>query len=486
MCTTNVSPTAVAGSPVALINMPELSIATWPFGSDTTRKMSAGSAAIARSTSIRSAIGASSHATDRSSMLTSGQSALVLFCAFIACLKERTFASASGPSMSATDLGVSSANGPAAFSHPAGRTPNRFASKAMKMRVLSGPKPGSAISRFDSSSPSEASVQMRLASPSYSSAITWHTACTRLPIDPGNRWIARGPFAITRKASGSVSAIVRASRTPSMRSFNRCGPKNAHSIGTCWSRSMPSSNASGSVLRSSSASGLPVMARSPCMGTDPTAASEHEVLAGGPDGDVADRDAPRLVHGVEDLGRDHRRIDGPVLGAVDVGGSTLEGAGEERHGALHVAVLVLPDDAHGRRRVHHARGQAGAEHAGGAYDSDFDRALRLLAQRVGEHGDRGLRRAVDARACSAGVGVDRRDVHHVAAALAEHLVVHRADAVDDALEVDVDAADPRLVGLRVIGEERERHHARVVHHHIEGAEALDGPGGERLHPARGR
>src|SRR4051794_31371380 len=54
MCTTNVSPTALAGSPVASISIPELSIATWPWGSDTTRKMAAGSAAIARCTSIRS------------------------------------------------------------------------------------------------------------------------------------------------------------------------------------------------------------------------------------------------------------------------------------------------------------------------------------------------------------------------------------------------------------------------------------------------
>src|ERR671922_651601 len=54
MWTTNVSPAADTGSPSAAISIPELSIATWPCGSHSTRKIAAGSAAIARCTSIRS------------------------------------------------------------------------------------------------------------------------------------------------------------------------------------------------------------------------------------------------------------------------------------------------------------------------------------------------------------------------------------------------------------------------------------------------
>ena len=48
MCTTNVSPTAVTRSPVASISIPELSMATWPWGSVSTPKTAAGSATMAR------------------------------------------------------------------------------------------------------------------------------------------------------------------------------------------------------------------------------------------------------------------------------------------------------------------------------------------------------------------------------------------------------------------------------------------------------
>src|SRR4051812_17122052 len=65
MCTTNVSPTAVTGSPVASINIPELSIATWPSGLRSTAKMAAGSALMVRCTSMRSVvISASCHGRD--------------------------------------------------------------------------------------------------------------------------------------------------------------------------------------------------------------------------------------------------------------------------------------------------------------------------------------------------------------------------------------------------------------------------------------
>src|SRR5581483_8135026 len=60
MWTTNVSSTALTGSPVASISMPLLSIRTCPCGSRRTAKMAAGSAAMARWTSMRSVIGPSS------------------------------------------------------------------------------------------------------------------------------------------------------------------------------------------------------------------------------------------------------------------------------------------------------------------------------------------------------------------------------------------------------------------------------------------
>src|SRR5581483_9110738 len=61
MWTTKVSPALVTGSPVASISIPELSIATCPPGSHNTRKTVAGSAAMGRWTSKRSAIAQSSH-----------------------------------------------------------------------------------------------------------------------------------------------------------------------------------------------------------------------------------------------------------------------------------------------------------------------------------------------------------------------------------------------------------------------------------------
>ena len=56
MCTTKLSPTPVTASPVADISIPELSIATCPLGSHNTVKIAPGSAAIVRSTSMRSAV----------------------------------------------------------------------------------------------------------------------------------------------------------------------------------------------------------------------------------------------------------------------------------------------------------------------------------------------------------------------------------------------------------------------------------------------
>src|SRR5260221_422729 len=56
MCTTKLSPVAVTGSPSASISIPELSMATCPCGSHSTRKMAEGSASIVRWTSIRSLV----------------------------------------------------------------------------------------------------------------------------------------------------------------------------------------------------------------------------------------------------------------------------------------------------------------------------------------------------------------------------------------------------------------------------------------------
>src|SRR5439155_15405820 len=73
MWITKVSPTAAAGSPVEDCNMPELSIATWPFGSARIAKIVDGSAAITRSTCMRSlVIAASCH---RSRVMAAGAGA---------------------------------------------------------------------------------------------------------------------------------------------------------------------------------------------------------------------------------------------------------------------------------------------------------------------------------------------------------------------------------------------------------------------------
>src|SRR5215813_13391087 len=61
MCTTKVSPTVATMSPLAPINMPELSMATCPRGSVSTAKISPAGAATARCTSSRSRMRRLSH-----------------------------------------------------------------------------------------------------------------------------------------------------------------------------------------------------------------------------------------------------------------------------------------------------------------------------------------------------------------------------------------------------------------------------------------
>src|ERR1700734_3164914 len=63
MCTTKVSPAFATGSPLADISMPELSMATCPWGSLSTAKISPGDAATARCTSSRSGMSRLSHAS---------------------------------------------------------------------------------------------------------------------------------------------------------------------------------------------------------------------------------------------------------------------------------------------------------------------------------------------------------------------------------------------------------------------------------------
>src|ERR1041384_8173542 len=61
MWMTNVSPSALAGSPVESCNIPDASMATCPDGDDTTPKIVAASAGMVRCTSKRSLMSASWH-----------------------------------------------------------------------------------------------------------------------------------------------------------------------------------------------------------------------------------------------------------------------------------------------------------------------------------------------------------------------------------------------------------------------------------------
>ena len=117
----------------------------------------------------------------------------------------------------------------------------------------------------------------------------------------------------------------------------------------------------------------------------------------------------------------------------------VHGAAEPSRDPLAEPLGVLTGDADERRRVHDAgrRGRCPCTPVGRTTvtlifpwastrnESDSTRDGRL-------------RGAVHARAGGAGVAVDRRDVHDVAPALLDHLVVDRADAVEHALDVDVD------------------------------------------------
>ena len=101
------------------------------------------------------------------------------------------------------------------------------------MDAFSGPKPGSDCTASSSSPPLEASAQTFSARPSNWSTSTRQTWWTRLPIDPGNRWIAGVGAQSATKSSSDMAAMAATSKVPPIRSAMTAGPLNAFSIGTC-------------------------------------------------------------------------------------------------------------------------------------------------------------------------------------------------------------------------------------------------------------
>ena len=101
--------------------------------------------------------------------------------------------------------------------------------------------------------------------------------------------------AIAANASGSAVAM-RCTSNPPMRWEILSGPANADSMVTCWSSSMPTSSANGSVDSSVSASGSPVNHRSCAMSPS---WQPGRADAGAPVGGSARRSHPpveELVH----------------------------------------------------------------------------------------------------------------------------------------------------------------------------------------------
>ena len=145
-------------------------------------------------------------------------------------------------------------------SQPGGWTPNRFTTIARTVRAFIGPNPGRPRSRASRSLPELASVQTRLASLPYRSAIARVSSWTRAAIAPGKRCRAGGVRKTSTSAVGSIAAIRAASRWP-IRRWSSAGPLNAFWTVTCWSSSKPMSRASGSVTSRRSAASSPVKGR---------------------------------------------------------------------------------------------------------------------------------------------------------------------------------------------------------------------------------
>ena len=68
----------------------------------------------------------------------------------------------------------------------------------------------------------------------------------------GNRWTAGGVAHIVANSSGSAAAIAAGSSVPKPVE-HLAGPRNACSIGYCWSSIIPTSSANGSSVRTWSA-----------------------------------------------------------------------------------------------------------------------------------------------------------------------------------------------------------------------------------------
>ena len=85
-------------------------------------------------------------------------------------------------------------------------------------------------------------------------ASSWSLAA----IEPGNRWMAGVVAAMAANSSGSAAAIAAGSKVPN-RSATLAGPRNACSIGYCWSSIIPASSANGDSSRILSAAASPVI-----------------------------------------------------------------------------------------------------------------------------------------------------------------------------------------------------------------------------------
>jgi len=127
----------------------------------------------------------------------------------------------------------------------------------------------------------------------------------------------------------------------------------------------------------------------------------------------------------------------------------------------------------------HAGREARARYTGGFDDRHLDLSLRFHAKRFRKEVYGCLARAVHAGADHRKIAVDGREIDDVSAPLRDHDVVYRDDAVEHALDVDVDDAVP-LVDLERV-HRRHRHDARVVEDHVDAAELVLCEGGEGVH-----
>ncbi len=217
-------------------------------------------------------------------------------------LVSRTFCNESSSTMSATEAKLPwSPYGAAASRQPGGTMPRCLPSTAVKIEAFSAPKPGSDMSAALTSAPVAALRQTFAACPSYCSTSTRQTWCTRLPIDPGKRWMAGRCEHSATKSSSLMAAIAVTSKAPPMRWAITAGPLNAFSIGTCWSRTMPINKALSSRPRSASAAGSPVRWKSLIPRTVAAAPSSRTLSSTG-------REPVRCVR--TGLGHDAREVAG--------------------------------------------------------------------------------------------------------------------------------------------------------------------------------